>query len=208
MSKDRDKGKTVTICGGNKTYDGTKCIVKSTSSYPSSTSRGGEESKGGQWGYSGSNSGQNTSNTRYGDNDYLIDLYKKGLLDEHINKIEQSKNIPSELIPYYSSHSGKVIGWLEHQNNTLNLNFNIAGKDLDMSNKQITDENMLFFCQKMASFTFHFDNLIISNNLMTNLSVQYLFNATLTSPTNRTITPIMESVAKISRRKVRELRES
>ena len=56
-----------------------------------------------------------------------------------------------------------------------------------MSNKQITDENMLFFCQKMASFTFHFDNLIISNNLMTNLSVQYLFNATLTSPTNRTI---------------------
>jgi hypothetical protein len=102
-------------------------------------------------------------------------------------KIEQSKNIPSDLIPYFASHSGKVIGWLEHQNNTLNLNFNIAGKDLDMSNKQITDENMLFFCQKMTSFTFHFDNLIISNNLMTNLSVQYLFNATLTSPTNRTI---------------------
>jgi hypothetical protein len=97
------------------------------------------------------------------------------------------QHIPSDLIPYFASHSGKVIGWLEHQNNTLNLNFNIAGKDLDMSNKQITDENMLFFCQKMASFTFHFDNLIISNNLMTNLSVQYLFNATLTSPTNRTI---------------------
>jgi hypothetical protein len=56
-----------------------------------------------------------------------------------------------------------------------------------MSNKQITDENMLFFCQKMAGFTFHFDNLVISNNLMTDLSVQYLFNATLTSPTNRTI---------------------
>ena len=99
----------------------------------------------------------------------------------------ESKNIPSDLIPYFASHSGKVIGWLEHQNNTLNLNFNIAGKNLDMSNKQITDENMLFFCQKMASFTFHFDNLIISNNLMTNLSVQYLFNATLTAPTHRTI---------------------
>lgn len=99
----------------------------------------------------------------------------------------ESKNIPSDLIPYFASHSGKVIGWLEHQNNTLNLNFNIAGKDLDMSNKQITDENMLFFCQKMAGFTFHFDNLVISNNLMTDLSVQYLFNATLTSPTNRTI---------------------
>ena len=103
------------------------------------------------------------------------------------DQIDQSKNIPSDLIPYFASHSGKVIGWLEHQNNTLNLNFNIAGKNLDMSNKQITDENMLFFCQKMASFTFHFDNLIISNNLMTNLSVQYLFNATLTAPTHRTI---------------------
>lgn len=111
----------------------------------------------------------------------------KPIQSEHISKIDQSKNISSDLIPYFASHSGKVIGWLEHQNKTLNLNFNIAGKDLDMSNKQITDENMLFFCQKMASFTFHFDNLIISNNLMTNLSVQYLFNATLTAPTHRTI---------------------
>lgn len=99
----------------------------------------------------------------------------------------ESKNIPYDLIPYFESHSGKVIGWLEHQNNTLNLNFNITGKDLDMSNKQITDENMLFFCQKMASFTFHFNNFIISNNLITDLSVQYLFNATLTAPTHRTI---------------------
>ena len=108
--------------------------------------------------------------------------------DQHIVSTNNNQqNISSELVPYFASHSGKVIGWLEHQNNTLNLNFNIAGKDLDMSNKQITDENMLFFCQKMTSFTFHFDNLIISNNLMTNLSVQYLFNATLTSPTNRTI---------------------
>ena len=122
--------KDIPVCNQNASYPSKGHPCHNNSSYPSGhpNQKGGEGGKGGQWGYSGSNSGQNTSNTRYGDNDYLIDLYKKGLLDQHISKINQNivstnnqQNISSELVPYFAPHSGKVIGWLEHQNNTLTI---------------------------------------------------------------------------------------
>ena len=84
--------KDIGICNNNASYSkGHPCHV--SNSYPTNTtSKGGEGNKGGQGGYS-SNSGQNTSDTRYGDSQQLIDLHKKGLLDEHINKINQKENI-------------------------------------------------------------------------------------------------------------------
>jgi len=87
--------------------------------------------------------------------------------------------------PSYTAQ--EMIGWLEHVNNTQNLQFNLPYKEINLSGKNVTDGDMLFFAQRMSSFAFHLDNLQLNHNPFGDSGIQALFNCAFTIPLGRSV---------------------
>jgi len=87
--------------------------------------------------------------------------------------------------PSYTAQ--EMVGWLEHMNNTQNLKFNLPYKEINLSGKNVTDEDMVFFASRMKNFAFHLDSLQLNHNSISDYGIQALFNCAFTIPLGRSV---------------------
>jgi hypothetical protein len=106
-------------------------------------------------------------------------------------ELEQIQSIQTAPVPYVSKTPAytaqEMVGWLEHMNNTQNLKFNLPYKEINLSGKSVTDEDMVFFASRMKNFAFHLDSLQLNHNSISDYGIQALFNCTFTVPLGRSV---------------------
>jgi hypothetical protein len=105
----------------------------------------------------------------------------------HTSAAAQSQAVTNYTSKTPSYTAQEMIGWLEHMNNTQNLQFNLPYKEINLSGKNVTDGDMLFFAQRMSNFAFHLDNLQLNHNPFGDPGIQALFNCAFTVPLGRSV---------------------
>jgi len=87
--------------------------------------------------------------------------------------------------PSYTAQ--EMVGWLESVNSTQDLKFNLPYKEINLSGKSVTNEDMVFFAQRMSNFAFHLDSLQLNHNPIGDYGIQALFNCAFTVPLGRSV---------------------
>jgi hypothetical protein len=105
----------------------------------------------------------------------------------HTSAAAQAQSVTNYTSKTPSYTAQEMIGWLEHVNNTQNLQFNLPYKEINLSGKNVTDGDMLFFAQRMSNFAFHLDNLQLNHNPFGDSGIQALFNCAFTVPLGRSV---------------------
>ena len=114
------------------------------------------------------------------------------LLDINHGKVQEEMKEQAQVVTKYVSKTPaytaqEMVGWLEHTNNTQNLNFNLPYKEINLSGKSVTNEDMVFFASRMKNFAFHLDSLQLNHNPISDYGIQALFNCTFTAPLGRSV---------------------
>ncbi|PTM02794.1 MAG: hypothetical protein DA407_14805 [Bacteroidetes bacterium] len=114
------------------------------------------------------------------------------LLDINHGKVQEEMKEQAQVVTKYVSKTPaytaqEMVGWLEHTNNTQNLNFNLPYKEINLSGKSVTNEDMVFFASRMKNFAFHLDSLQLNHNPISDYGIQALFNCTFTVPLGRSV---------------------
>ena len=119
-------------------------------------------------------------------------IIRSRLLDINHGNVQEEMKEQSQVVTKYVSKTPaytaqEMVGWLEHTNNTQNLKFNLPYKEINLSGKNVTNEDMVFFAQRMSNFAFHLDNLQLNHNPIGDYGIQALFNCTFTVPLGRSV---------------------
>jgi len=122
-------------------------------------------------------------------------LIRDHLLNINHGNVEKNQSSDSSFktpqAPYVSKTPAytaqEMVSWLEHTNNTQNLKFNLPYKEINLSGKNVTNEDMVFFAQRMSNFAFHLDNLQLNHNPIGDYGIQALFNCAFTVPLGRSV---------------------
>ena len=114
------------------------------------------------------------------------------LLDINNGNVQEEMKEQAQVVTKYVSKTPaytaqEMVGWLEHTNNTQNLNFNLPYKEINLSGKSVTNEDMVFFASRMKNFAFHLDSLQLNHNPISDYGIQALFNCTFTAPLGRSV---------------------
>jgi hypothetical protein len=137
-------------------------------------------------GKNGGNSNQKGGNSSYpnGSNGYGGDRGGSSGSKAIVLKAQADTKYISKT-PAYTAQ--EMVGWLEHMNNTQNLKFNLPYKEINLSGKSVTDEDMVFFASRMKNFAFHLDSLQLNHNSISDYGIQALFNCAFTVPLGRSV---------------------
>ena len=188
MAKDitiggRDYGRTGSDGGGGKSGGG------------SERKDGGGGYPSGSTGYGGDHGGRDStrgygSYSEHFDNGTPVTRYGRKLVASEA-AFEKAKFASSFAAHYVSKTPAytaqEMVGWLEHTNNTQNLKFNLPYKEINLSGKSVTNEDMVFFASRMKNFAFHLDSLQLNHNPISDYGIQALFNCVFTVPLGRSV---------------------
>jgi hypothetical protein len=122
-------------------------------------------------------------------------IIRDHLLNINHGNVEKNQSSDSSFktpqAPYVSKTlaytAQEMVSWLEHTNNTQNLKFNLPYKEINLSGKNVTNEDMVFFAQRMSNFAFHLDSLQLNHNPIGDSGIQALFNCAFTVPLGRSV---------------------
>jgi len=195
----RDTGRTGSGSGGG----GNDLVGKSATVDKSgnvSWHGGGEHKDGGGYpsssnGYGGDHGGRDStrgygSYSEHFDNGTPVTRYGRKLVASEA-AFEKAKFASSFAAHYVSKTPAytaqEMVGWLEHTNNTQNLKFNLPYKEINLSGKSVTNEDMVFFASRMKNFAFHLDSLQLNHNPISDYGIQALFNCVFTVPLGRSV---------------------
>jgi len=119
-------------------------------------------------------------------------IIRSRLLDINHGNVQEEMKEQAQVVTKYVSKTPsytaqEMVGWLEHTNNTQNLEFNLPYKEINLSGKSVTNEDMVFFAQRMSNFAFHLDSLQLNHNPIGDYGIQALFNCAFTVPLGRSV---------------------